>query len=234
MSSDRYTPFNAMVDIIAAPGKALDNVKDHPAWLWWPLLTSIALTCIAFAWYYTWVDFNWLVDETINAIPAENRAQAADRIRSFMSPTTSIAMTVLSVVVITFLIYAVQAAYLHLAAKLTTDTQLRYGQWFAFSAWTAFVGIFGALAIMVVILMADSNQLSQTELAPLSMNALFIHARMGDPWFRWGSSLSLINIWMLVLMSIGFARWTGSSLAKSTIIAVLPWALIFGIWAALI
>jgi hypothetical protein len=39
---------------------------------------------------------------------------------------------------------------------------------------------------------------------------------------------------MLGLMSIGYARWTGASMVKSTIIACLPWVLIFGIWAAMI
>jgi hypothetical protein len=31
-------------------------------------------------------------------------------------------------------------------------------------------------------------------------------------------------------MSIGYARWTGAEIVKSTIIAVLPWAVIFGVW----
>ena len=56
----------------------------------------------------------------------------------------------------------------------------------------------------------------------------------GDDWFNWGNSLNLFHIWILVLMSIGYARWTGESMAKSTIVACLPWVLIFGIWAALI
>ena len=105
------------------------------------------------------------------------------------------------------------------------------GPRFSFSAWTAFVGIFGTLTALIAILMADSNQLDQASLQPLSLNALLIHASAGDPWYTWASSLSLINFWMLFLMSIGYARWTGASKVKSTIIATLPWVLIFGIWA---
>jgi hypothetical protein len=94
--------------------------------------------------------------------------------------------------------------------------------------------VVGALAMFVVILLADNNRLTQSDLSPFSMNALLIHAEMGEPWFTWGSSLTLINFWMLALMTIGFARWTGSSIIKSAIIVTLPWLLIFGIWAAMI
>ena len=109
--------------------------------------------------------------------------------------------------------------------------EVRYGQWFSFSVWTAFVGVFGTLAAFVTIFMSDTNQLSQQGLQVLSLNSLLIHAAPGEPWFTWASSLTLINFWTLFLMSIGYARWTGASMLKSSIIACLPWVLIFGIWA---
>jgi hypothetical protein len=234
MSETSYTVFNALTDIVAAPGKALDNIKPHTAWLWWPLLISMVLAAGMMAYYFSWVDFQWLVEETIRQQPAERRAEVADGIRSFMSPGRSTMTTIIAIAVVTLLIYAIQTTYLHLANKLTAGANISWGQWFSFSAWTAFVGVFATLAALVTILMADTNQLSQMDMQPLSMNALLIHAQPGEPWFTWGSSLHLTNFWMLALMSIGFARWTGSSMVKSSVIAVLPWALIFGIWAALI
>ena len=234
MSNTSYTVFNAMVDIVASPGKALDEIKGHTAWLWWPLLISMALACGLFLYYYSWVDFDWLIEETIRQIPAEDRAASADAVRSFMTPRTSIVSTVIAIVVMTFVIYLIEAVYFHLVNKLTTGAQIGFGQWFSFAAWTAFVGIFGALAGFVVILLADSNQMAQDSLQVLSINNLLLHAGPDDPWFRWGNSLTLINFWMLALMSIGYARWTGASMVKSAIIACLPWVLIFGIWAVMI
>jgi hypothetical protein len=234
MAAGNYTAFNALVDIIVSPAKALDEVRQHTSWLWWPLLISIVLACAGLSYYYSWVDFPWLVDETIASLPAESRAEAADGVRTFMSPTSSIITSVVAIVLMTFVIYAIQSVYLHLVNKLATNEEVRYGQWFSFSAWTAFPNVVGALAMFVVILLADNNRLTQSDLSPFSMNALLIHAEMGEPWFTWGSSLSLINFWMLALMTIGFARWTGSSIIKSAIIVTLPWLLIFGIWAAMI
>jgi hypothetical protein len=223
-----------MVDIVTSPGKALDEIKQHTSWLWWPLLISILLAVGLMIYYYGWVDFPWLVEETIRQIPAENRAESADAIRSFMQPGTSTWTTVAAIVVMTLVIFLIQSVYLHLANKLITGAEIGFGQWFSFSTWTAFVGVFGTLAAFVAIFMADSNQLSSQGLQVLSMNSLVIHASAGDPWFTWASTLSLINFWMLFLMSIGYARWTGASMLKSSIIAVLPWVLIFGIWALMI
>ena len=233
MSENSYSMFNAMVDIIAAPGKALDEIKSHTSWLWWPLIITVLLASGLMLYYYNWVDFPWLIEETIRQLPAEDRAEAAGPIRQFMSVGTSTWTTVVAIPVVSLIIYTLQATYLHLANKLTTGAEIGFGQWFSFSVWTAFVEVFGALTAFIVIFMADSNQLAGDKLQALSMNSLIVHASPGDPLFTWANSLTLTNFWTLFLMSIGYARWTGATIVKSSIIAVLPWALIFGVWAAM-
>jgi len=234
MNESSYSVFNAMVDIVAAPGKALDEIKQHTSWLWWPLLISMLLASGLMAYYFNWVDFPWLVDETIRQLPAESRAEGADAVRQYMLPGRSAWTTVIAIVIVSLIIYTIQATYLHLAAKLTTGAEIGFGKWFSFSVWTSFVAVFGTLVAFATILMAETNQLSTQDLQVFSLNALLIHATPGDPWFTWASTLTLINFWTLFLMSIGFARWTGAAMTKSTVIAVLPWALIFGIWALLV
>jgi hypothetical protein len=232
--SNNYTVFNAMVDIIASPARAIDEIREHTSWLWVPLLLIVGLTCAAFAYYYLWVDFDWLVDETIRGLPAESRAEAAPGVRSFMSPTTNIAITVASIVFVTLIILSIFAGYVHLVAKLTTSAEVSYGQWFSLNAWCGFPGIINAIAMFAVILTASSNQLPQHDLAPLSFNSLFLKAEPGDPWFNWGNSVNLIQIWSSVLLGLGFSRWTGSSLLKGLVVAFAPLVLIYGIWAALV
>ncbi len=233
MNDKAYSVFNAMTDIIASPGKALDEVKQHTSWLWWPLLISLAAAVGVFVYYYSWVDFPWLVDETIRQLPEENRAVAAEAVRNFMQQGRTMWITVGSVVVVSFIIYALQALYLHLANKMTSGSEIGYGQWFSFSVWINFVSIFASIAALLVILMADSNQLASTSLQPLSLNALLVRASPGDTWHTWANSLSLISVWTIFLGSIGYARWTGASTLKSTVIILLPWVLVFGIWAAI-
>jgi hypothetical protein len=234
MASGNYSVFNAMVDIIASPAKALDEIREHTSWLWVPLFLVMGLTAAAFSYYYSWVDFDWLVEETIRGLPAESRAEAAPGVRGFMSPTSSIAITIASIVFVTFLFYALFAAYYHLVAKLTTSGEIRYSQWFSLNAWANFPSIINAIAIFAVILLAESNQLGQHEITPLSLNQLFLRAEPGDPWFNWGNSTNLIQIWAAALAGLGFSRWTGSSLVKGMIVSFAPLVVIYGIWAALV
>ena len=145
MTDNSYSVFNAVVDIVASPGKALDEIKLHTSWLWWPLLIMLLLASGLMIYYFSWVDFPWLVEETIRAVPAENRAESADAIRSFMQPGRSTWTTVIAIVLMTFIIFLIQSVYLHLANKLITGAEIGFGQWFSFSTWTAFVGVFGTL-----------------------------------------------------------------------------------------
>jgi len=235
MNQNNYGAMNALVDIIAAPGKALDAVREHPRWLWWPLLLTLLASIAAFSWYFLWVDFPWLVEEVVRtAVPPGGDPAMAEAIRKFMSPGVQLASTAVGIVVITLLMYTVQSLYLHLVNKASGDPSLRFGQWFAFSAFTSFPVVFQSLAMAVVILMADSNQLPQQDLMPLSFQSLFVHAEPGSPWASWAGSLSLVTLWVLGLMIFGYRRWTGASWAKATIIALIPTLLVFGIWAAVI
>lgn len=234
-TTEGYSVLNAMVDIVAAPSRALDEIRQHPRWFWTPLLILLAVTVGVFVFYFSWVDSEWLVNEVVaQAVANGAPPDQAEQMRTFMSPTRQMTFTVVSIVLITFIIYAIEAVYFHLVNKIVGDPAIGYGQWFSFSAWTAFVGIVNALVVLVMILIADSNQVRADELMALSMNSLFIHAEPGGAWFNWGNSLTLVNFWTLWLMTLGFSRWTGSSMTKSAIVAVTPWVLFFGIWALLV
>ncbi len=234
MTEKTYTVFNAMVDMVVAPGTALDQIKLNSSWFWWPLLISIALGAGMLYYYFGWVDFSWFVEETISAMPTEQRADGAEAVRNFMQVGSTTWMSVGAVVAGSFVMYAIMAVYLHLANKLSTSAELSYGQWFSFSVWTNFVGVFAALAGIVFMLMSDTNQVAAEALQVSSFNALFVHASAGDPWYQIASSFTLINVWTLALMVIGYTRWTGASVLKSTIIVLLPWVLIYGIWASMV
>jgi hypothetical protein len=233
MSGSDYGVFNAMTDIIASPGNAFDHIKDHTSWLWWALLVNLFLGMAVYGYFYSWVDFPWMVEETIRNVPPEDRAEAAETIRSFMKPETTMMITLVAMVVVTFVMYTVQAIYLTLVNKMTIGADIKFGQWFSLATWANFVGIFASLATLVVIMLADNNQLASTDLQPLSLNALLMHAKPGETWATWATSLSLISLWAIFLTAVGFRRWTGASTIKSWIVALVPWVLIFGIWALL-
>jgi hypothetical protein len=230
-STATYSPINAMMDIIAAPGQAMDGVRGHNGWMWWPLLTTFIVSIGATVFYALWVDFPWLIEETIRALPPESTPETEDAVRDFMSPNKQAMMGAVGIVIVTFLIYAIQSVYLNLVTKMTVGDQFKFGDWFSFSVWTGFVGIFNSIIMLGVLLSSSTNQVGQESLLPLSFNTLFIHAAPGEPWFTWGNSLTLVNIWMLALMAIGYQRWTKASLGKSIAVTSAPWVALFGVWA---
>ncbi len=233
--SSTYGIGNALIDIIAAPSKALDEVRDRVSWLWVPLGIVMLLSIASLVTYYAWVDFDWLVDQAVaDALQAGADPAAESGIRSFMQPGTMTAVAAVSILVITLLIYTLQSVYLHLVNKVTGNPDLRFGQWFALSAWSGFPMVFQALTSFGVIAVATNRQLAQDALSPLSLQSLLINADSGSPWAAWGSSITLISFWVIGLLALGIMRWTGASALKAVIIAALPSVLIFGIWALVI
>ncbi|MEX2497932.1 MAG: YIP1 family protein [Wenzhouxiangellaceae bacterium] len=233
--SNTYGIGNALVDIIAAPSKALDEVRDRVRWLWVPMGIVIVLSIASMVTYYAWVDFDWLVDQAVaQALQGGADPSAEAGIRGFMQPGTMMAVTVVSILAMTLLIYVLQAAYLHLVNKVAGNPALRFGQWFALSAWSGFPMVFQALATFVLIAMTANRQLGQHELSPLSLQSLVIRADAGSSWAAWGSSITLITFWTIGLLGLGIMRWTGASALKAIVIAAMPSVLIFGIWALVI
>ena len=233
MSNKPYGASAALVDIISAPSKVIDWLREHPDSVWLPLLILIGSTSALFAYYYQWVDMDWLIDRTLSVMTPEERAMNEETTRTLMTPVGLSAITFASTIFVVVIVYALQGAYLHLMSKLSGAEGLRFMHWFSLSAWANFVGIIGILAGVLTLIMADNNQLGQEELMSLNTN-LLLGASPGDRWFTWATSLTPFTIWAIALIGLGYARWTHCSTGKAMVIAFAPWVLIHGGWAAVL
>ncbi len=233
--SDRYGIGNALVDIIAAPSKALQEVRERVSWLWVPLITVLLLSTASQVTYLSWVDFDWLVDQSVAAaLQGGSDPDTEAAIRQFMQPGMMIATSVISTVVIVPVFLVLQATYLHLVNKVAGKPDLRFGQWFALSSWSAFPTIFLSIATFVVLALAPNRQLGQEDISPLSLQSLLINAEPGSSWATWGTSITLVSFWTIALLALGIMRWAGASALKAGIIAIAPYVLVFGAWALVI
>jgi hypothetical protein len=66
----------------------------------------------------------------------------------------------------------------------------------------------------------------------VSLNYLLLHLPLSNPWASFASNLDLTSLWTMALAAIGLKAWTGRSTAACTFAAVLPYVLVYGIWAA--
>lgn len=223
-----YSIGSAFVDIFAAPGRALDGIKGHNGWLWAPLTVMILASIGAFAYYFTWVDFAWYKDFLVEQAVAQGqpRGQVEEGMAS-LSPTMLIAITSAAIIFMTFLFYSIQAGYFHMVNKLTGGDDRSFGDWFAMTTWVTFFTVLNLVATFAVILTAENNQLAPTELIPLSLNSLFFNYTMDDGFaFGLTSNITILHIWLLYLMALGFSKFSGRSMGKGFAVATPIWAVL--------
>lgn len=227
--NDSYSLGSAFMDIFVAPGKALEGIQGRNGWLWAPLIILMAASIAVFGYYFSWVDFDWYKDFLIDQTVANSDASRSEVEQGIgqMQPGMMIGITSAAIIFMTFLFYALQAAYFLLVNKLTGDRERSFGDWFAMTTWVTYVTILNLLATVAVIVMADSNQLPPTELVPLSLNSLFFGYTMADGFmFKLTSAITIIHVYLLYLMALGYSKFADASLGKGFAVATPIWVLL--------
>jgi hypothetical protein len=109
--------------------------------------------------------------------------------------------------------------------------ELSFKSGFALAAWSSLPSLIGVplLALQIV---TSKGQLALENADMLSLNFLLVHAAPHTPWFSIASAIKVTDIWVIVLSTIGLRTWTGKSTTTCAIIALLPYVLIYGCWAA--
>ena len=227
------SPLAAMGNIFVAPGQAYDQIREHTAWLWWPMLLVIATSLGFMAWYMSTVDVHWMMLQTLQHNPMIAGKLDADQIQKIAAGTTRNSLLIrssLGVVIGVPLVYAVLTLYYFLAAKVTGYEVKGYGQWFNFTSWSNMPVIVSTLVSALVYLMRGSHQVLAGDLDWTSLNALFFHQSIGDSWYSLLSGLRLTMFWSIGLSIYGMSRWTRRSMGNTAIVVLLPYVVIYGIW----
>jgi Yip1 domain len=220
--------------LLFEPRKAFAEIDARPRY-WFPLLVLIATAVIIAVWYRSIVDIEWVTDRTIRASTfasrlTEAQIEAAVK-RSVDSKTLGTVATAFGTPLVIVIIGLIGALYLLLAGKIT-HVRRSFRHWFAFTWWAALPGaVLTFVASTFVLLTVTTAQIDQTELKPLSLNALFMQKAAGESGYTLFSSIDLIQLFSLYLSVVGVRAWSGRSWLFSCVFALLPYALIYGIWA---
>jgi hypothetical protein len=214
--------------LATSPSKAFAELNERPR-VWFPLLLTVIALVGLTAWYYEFVDFSWLVDQTLSGnqySDAQRQQVAAFMTRGVLMGTSLIAIPI-------FLLGArlVEAVYYLLAGNLT-GVQKPFKNWFALAWWTGLPGLISVVPAALILLLSDNNQISSSAMAPLSLNELIFHKGMAERGFTLLTTLTLIHpiIWGLTV--VGVHVWSGRSWLYSTLFSLLPPLLVYGTWAA--
>jgi hypothetical protein len=215
-------------NVILEPTPTFARLKEKTrAWL--PLLILIALTAGIMVWWISTLDFPWLVEHTVAAQPKATPEMRA-AMQKFMTPTSMLWSSVIGAVVGTLVAMALSALYYLVAGKVM-GVPIGFGKWFGFSVWTSVPRLL-TVPLSALQIVTSHGRLAPEDLNMASLNYLLFHLPVTHPWASLVGSMDLTMFWSIVLAVIGLKAWTGRSTATCITVAVLPYLIIYGLWAA--
>jgi len=213
--------------LFTSPPQAFTELKGRPVFalpMWLILLGTVAVA----AWYYSKVDITWFTDQMVAAskIPAAQQQQMAARI------TRSVLLwsAVIVAPTLLFVIVSIGSLYFKLAGSLT-NVRYSFKHWFAFNWWAASPQIIASIASLLILALSSTTQIFPGALQPLSLNELVFHRAMGAPGYNLLSALGLVQIATAWLTYVGVRAWSGRSALFSLVFALVPFVLVYSVWA---
>lgn len=219
-------PFRMLMQMFYHPGLAFTTLKraPHP---WLPLLALGAGLAAMQFWYFQTVDQAWLLQH--EAAARAGSAEAGSASDAGM-PGPGLMWIVLAVTLLSVPAgCALHAIYLTVAGRMWGLPQ-RFSDWFVFSAWTSVPSLL-LLPLMAFQIMSSGGKISLEELSLASLNALMLDLPYTHPWAGLAAHIDLASVWSVVLTATGLRIWTGRTGATCLALAILPVALVYGVWA---
>jgi hypothetical protein len=215
-------------NVILAPSPTFARLKDKPR-PFIPLMVLILLTLAVSCWYVSSLDFAWFREHML-AAQGSMKPEARAAMAQFLTPKTMMWSSGAGAVVGTPLICAIVALYYLLAGKVM-GTGIGYGKWFGFAVWTSIPRLV-TVPLSALQILTSGGRLAPEDMNMVSLNYLLLHLPASSPWFGFATNLDLTSVWSIALAVIGLKAWTGRSTGACITVAVLPYVLVYGIWAA--
>jgi len=217
--------------LATSPSSAFAELRERPRY-WLPLLAIVITSAFVIGWYYSVVDIEWLKElmfsnnPDIQKMAPEQRAQAM----AFVGRNTMLFGSMFGVLIGVPIVYLISALYYFIVAKIT-KVPLGFKHWFTLVSWAALPGLLSTVAAVIFLLLRDNNQIAPGVLQPLSLNELLFHVPMGARGQTFLEALNIPAILSCVLSIIGVRVFSQRSWQYSTIVALTPVVLLYGIWA---
>jgi len=230
LPANTTSPVTIAINILSAPSEAFRALDLRPTKLV-PLALILVSSAVVLFWYFSIIDFDWYVDDTLAANPnmSAEQLEAARESMLSMSQSTFRIIGIAGSTVSVLLLYLLQAGYLSMASALIGD-KYRFSHWFSLICWTNLPYLLVIIGMVVTILLSPNGQISAYDLNPLTLANLGLQA--GDsPLQSLFRLVSLNMLWSLGLVVMGYKQWVQSSWVKAAAVVLAPYLLILGIWA---
>jgi len=219
--------FKNLLNILTAPNDAFAAIREKPTILVPLLFIAMVMASVQYG-YFQVVDREFLIEQLIEQTQAFVNAPE-DQLRANLedtNPKRLAVQSVISVMIVVPLVMCIYAGYLSLISKFTYD-EIPYRQWLSLTVWSGIPSLFIAIAGWVVLLTNDDGMIGIQDLNPLTLNSLIFQTQ--GEFSGLLNAINLSQIWSVILMSIGYRKWTDKSSLKSAIIVLAPYLIILAI-----
>ena len=219
---------SGMLNVFISPVELWEQLRKKRQVLM-PLVCLLGLAVATQFAYFSNIDMDWFLETTVfseeDISPSEKQ-----QVASIMTRSMLLLSAISSAVFITLILISIVAVYFHLISKII-GKQRPFSQWFTFSVWGHFPLAITSIIALITIFLSDSGQLSTQILSATSFNALFLHLPASHNWYNWADTASVVMLWQMFLMTVGFKIWTGISTVSAITIATAPYIMVMGLWA---
>lgn len=216
---------NSLLDIFASPLQVFQRIREKSISAWWPLLILLGATTAVYGWYFMSVDLYQFME---TSMVISGQTPAPEEMDAIMQGASVIRIvSLVSASVGSLVMFLLLALFFFLAATLIAEEKFSYGQFLSLIAWSSLPAMITLLSTGVTYGLADGfvylTELDKTSLASL------LGMSLEQSNYDLASNVTIANIWSYVLFGVGFSILTRSSAVASTIVALIPPVLHFGL-----
>ena len=225
----------ALVDIFISPSKAFNGLKEAKGWSFVAFILLAGILAASMFAFYNKADPQFLIDQQVAAASVDATIAEQKMIRQSMEQTIDMQVwfAIFGGIIGLAVINALMAGYYLFVSKQDPEANYGYGAWYGFGVWTIMPMIISSLGLLILVLTASTDQISQTLFNYASINQLLIGLEIGHPFYTLLESLNIFSIWGIFIAAIGLKSWTNFTFNKALLFAALPSIVIYGIWTVI-
>ena len=225
----------ALVDIFISPSKAFNGLKEAKGWSFVAFILLAGILAASMFAFYNKADPQFLIDQQVAAASVDATIAEQKMIRQSMEQTIDMQVwfAMFGGIIGLAVINALMAGYYLFVSKQDPEANYGYGAWYGFGIWTMMPMIISSLGLLILVLTASTDQISQSLFNYASINQLLIGLEIGHPLYTLLESLNIFSIWGIFIAAIGLKCWTNFTFNKALLFAALPSIVIYGIWTVI-
>ena len=225
----------ALFDIFISPIGAFNGLKEAKGWSFVDFILLAGILAASMFAFYNKADPQFLIDQQVAAASVDATIAEQKMIRQSMEQTIDMQVwfAIFGGIIGLAVINALMAGYYLFVSKQDPEANYGYGAWYGFGVWTMMPMIISSLGLLILVLTASTDQISQTLFNYASINQLLIGLEIGHPFYTLLESLNIFSIWGIFIAAIGLKSWTNFTFNKALLFAALPSIVIYGIWTVI-